>query len=84
MVVPTGRLDFLKHWFLHWEGLLIGGVFVGGLGVTAVKLYLNERLDDMARWVPATKPDRQALTTAAVSAGVDASHLQQLAITQFQ
>lgn len=49
----AGRLDFLKQWFLHWEGLLIGGVFVGGLGVTAVKLYLNERLDDMARWAAA-------------------------------
>jgi hypothetical protein len=49
MCVSSGRLDFLKHWFLNWEGLLIGGVFVGGLGVTAVKLYLHERVDDLAR-----------------------------------
>lgn len=49
--VPAGpgRFDFLKTWFLNWEGLLIGGVFVGGLGVTAVKLYINERLDDLGR-----------------------------------
>ena len=40
----------MKHWFLNWEGLIIGGVFVGGLGWTAVKLYLNERLDDIGRW----------------------------------
>lgn len=47
--VPAGRLDFVKHWLLHWEGLLIGGVFVGGLGMTAAKLYVNERMDDIAR-----------------------------------
>jgi hypothetical protein len=47
---PTGRLDFLKQLFLQWEGLLIGGVFVGGLGLTAVRIYINERLDDLARW----------------------------------
>jgi hypothetical protein len=46
---PAGRLDFLKQLFLQWEGLLIGGVFVGGLSLTAVRLYINERLDDLAR-----------------------------------
>lgn len=42
----TGRL---QTWFFQWEGLLIGGVFVGGLGIGAVKVYLNERLDDLGR-----------------------------------
>lgn len=45
----AGRLEVVKHWFLNWEGLLLGGVFVGGLGVTAVTLYMHERVDDMRR-----------------------------------
>jgi hypothetical protein len=45
----AGRLEFVRHFFLNWEGLLLGGVFVGGLGVTAVKLYMHERVDDMRR-----------------------------------
>lgn len=52
-MLPAGRLDFVKQWFLHWEGLLIGGVFVGGLGVAAVKVYVEERLDDLGRWAAA-------------------------------
>lgn len=47
--VGAGRFDGAKAWLLRYEGLLVGGAFMGGLSWMVVKTYLTERVDDIAR-----------------------------------
>jgi hypothetical protein len=49
--LAAGRLHALKQLFLRWEGLLVGGFFLGGLGLLSARVYMRERLGDISRWV---------------------------------
>jgi hypothetical protein len=48
-VIIPGRLDAAKAWLLQWEGLLVGGVAIGGISAIAVRVYSEERMDDLDR-----------------------------------
>ncbi len=39
----------LQSWAVRWEGLLLGGAFLGGLVVLAFRIYATEREDDWHR-----------------------------------
>eukprot|EP00775_Hariotina_reticulata_P007300 gene7300-7513_t len=47
--VQPGRLDAAKAWLIQWEGLMVGGIALAGISTIAVRVYSEERMDDLDR-----------------------------------